>query len=345
MEKKTMKKYRIAVGICGPRVVYSNIIKAHSKEEAVEKYIQSSGIPCDDKQREILLSHTNEYESKPKAKKLIIEKVLMNNDGPGSWTGERNIEMTVKDGRNKVILAICDVGHDGLYWVVRDSVISLLHEKEEIPAELIIEHYETGEDDLFEGERDMKKSAYYKAFLYMHSILVFADRVPEGETEEYTSDYGEDVNSMELEPLEPEDISIDGNPGIDVFDVRCGECSDEMNAAYIAEAEVDDDKCRRLFLSVSWVSEVPDELCCEKNKESIFDLMMDQSEENLAKLAEIRAKGKVYPSYKNAFRTKYSEVYEMLAEKMSEMLRENGMIEWDDYDEDVKLPEWYIPEE
>ena len=31
MEKKTMKKYRIAVGICGPRVVYSNIIKAHSK--------------------------------------------------------------------------------------------------------------------------------------------------------------------------------------------------------------------------------------------------------------------------------------------------------------------------
>lgn len=37
--KKKLKKYRMAVGICGPTVLYSNIIRAYSAEEAARLYL------------------------------------------------------------------------------------------------------------------------------------------------------------------------------------------------------------------------------------------------------------------------------------------------------------------
>lgn len=45
MEDKTMarqklKRYRMATGICGPTVLYTNIIKAYSPEEAARKYLE-----------------------------------------------------------------------------------------------------------------------------------------------------------------------------------------------------------------------------------------------------------------------------------------------------------------
>lgn len=38
--REAMKKWKIAVGVCGGRVLYTNIIKAHSPEEAAKKYLE-----------------------------------------------------------------------------------------------------------------------------------------------------------------------------------------------------------------------------------------------------------------------------------------------------------------
>lgn len=64
MARVAMKKYKIAVGICGPTVLYSNVIKAHSKEEAVEKFISESEGQYSAADRETLLNHTREIESR-----------------------------------------------------------------------------------------------------------------------------------------------------------------------------------------------------------------------------------------------------------------------------------------
>ena len=41
-EKKKLKKYRMAVGICGPTVLYTNIIRAYSSEEAARFYLDEN---------------------------------------------------------------------------------------------------------------------------------------------------------------------------------------------------------------------------------------------------------------------------------------------------------------
>ena len=40
MARQKLKKYRMAVGICGPTVLYTNIIKAYSPEDAARKYLE-----------------------------------------------------------------------------------------------------------------------------------------------------------------------------------------------------------------------------------------------------------------------------------------------------------------
>lgn len=40
MEKKRLKKFKMAVGLCGPRVLYTNIYKAYTVEEAAKMYFE-----------------------------------------------------------------------------------------------------------------------------------------------------------------------------------------------------------------------------------------------------------------------------------------------------------------
>ncbi len=40
--RKKLKKYKMAVGICGPTVLYTNIIKAYSAEEAAKLYLDEN---------------------------------------------------------------------------------------------------------------------------------------------------------------------------------------------------------------------------------------------------------------------------------------------------------------
>lgn len=40
MARQKLKKYRMAVGICGPTVLYTNIINAYSPEDAARKYLE-----------------------------------------------------------------------------------------------------------------------------------------------------------------------------------------------------------------------------------------------------------------------------------------------------------------
>ena len=60
MAKTAMKKYTITLGACGPTIIRSNVIKAHSKEEAVEKYISETGGEYTDAMKAALLSRTHE---------------------------------------------------------------------------------------------------------------------------------------------------------------------------------------------------------------------------------------------------------------------------------------------
>ena len=61
-----MKKYKIALGICGPHVLYSNVIRAHDEREAVMKYMQSSGEPVTKEVVAKLLKKTVEHIPKPR---------------------------------------------------------------------------------------------------------------------------------------------------------------------------------------------------------------------------------------------------------------------------------------
>ena len=66
-ERKKLKKYRMAVGICGPTVLYTNIIRAYSAEEAARKYLSEDedGTVPDEKVREIADRMHEIEEEKP----------------------------------------------------------------------------------------------------------------------------------------------------------------------------------------------------------------------------------------------------------------------------------------
>lgn len=68
MAREAMKKYKIAVGICGPTILYSNIIKAHSEEEAVEKFIADSEGQYSESDKGTLLRHTHEIVARKPAR-------------------------------------------------------------------------------------------------------------------------------------------------------------------------------------------------------------------------------------------------------------------------------------
>ena len=59
----SMKKYKIALGACGPQILCTNIIKAHSAEEAVRKYLEETKSEVTDAKVKHLLSSTYEYVS------------------------------------------------------------------------------------------------------------------------------------------------------------------------------------------------------------------------------------------------------------------------------------------
>ena len=64
MTKEPMRKWKIAVGICGPTILYSNVIKAKSAEEAVDKYIADSEGKYTISSKETLLQHVHEIEKR-----------------------------------------------------------------------------------------------------------------------------------------------------------------------------------------------------------------------------------------------------------------------------------------
>ncbi len=63
MTKKVMKKYKIAVGICGPTILYSSVIKAQNREEAVERFIADSEGQYSTADKETLLQHIHEIDN------------------------------------------------------------------------------------------------------------------------------------------------------------------------------------------------------------------------------------------------------------------------------------------
>lgn len=63
-----MKKYKIALGICGPHVLYSNVIRARDERDAVVRYLTGEGEAVTDESVEKLLKRTFEHIPKPRKK-------------------------------------------------------------------------------------------------------------------------------------------------------------------------------------------------------------------------------------------------------------------------------------
>ena len=63
-----MKKYRIALGICGPHVLYTNVIRAYDERDAAERYLRSEGKDPTEEEIGALLRHVVVHVPKPRKK-------------------------------------------------------------------------------------------------------------------------------------------------------------------------------------------------------------------------------------------------------------------------------------
>lgn len=130
---------------------------------------------------------------------------------------------------------------------------------------------------------------------------------------------------------------------IHVLSIQCDEGEVAFEEAYTAEAVVAE-MGTITYLEASWISEVPEEISFEKNNESIHQYMVDASNEDIDRLIQIRESGHIYTTVKNAYRSKYGEVFTELAKEISKKLEEEGYFE-EFWEEDEKLPSWYQPKE
>ena len=64
-----MKKWKICVGICGPTLLWMNVIKANSEEEAVRKYLTERDGEVKQSELEDLIKHCYEHIPEPRTKK------------------------------------------------------------------------------------------------------------------------------------------------------------------------------------------------------------------------------------------------------------------------------------
>lgn len=66
------KKYKIAVGLCPPDIIYTNIIKANDEREAVLKFFKEMGKEPTEQEIEDMIRHTIEHTPKPRKKKESV---------------------------------------------------------------------------------------------------------------------------------------------------------------------------------------------------------------------------------------------------------------------------------
>ena len=69
-----MKKYRIALGVCGPNVLYTNVIRAYDERDAVERFLRSEGNDPTEEEIGKLLGRVVEHVPKPRKKKVAEER-------------------------------------------------------------------------------------------------------------------------------------------------------------------------------------------------------------------------------------------------------------------------------
>ena len=98
MERKKLKKYKMAVGICGPTVLYTNIYKAYTVEEAVQMYFRELGkTPTDKEYDEALIKMREIVEEKPLESYLDSQMEELN-------VGDEVLAIVKKDGSRSVIV-------------------------------------------------------------------------------------------------------------------------------------------------------------------------------------------------------------------------------------------------
>ena len=67
--KKTMNKYKIVVGLCGPHLLKTNVINAHDEREAVIKYLKSIDEEPTEEAISKHINHVVVHTPKPRKKK------------------------------------------------------------------------------------------------------------------------------------------------------------------------------------------------------------------------------------------------------------------------------------
>lgn len=65
-----MKKWKICVGICGPTLLWTNVIKANSEEEAVRKYLTERDGEVKQSELDDLIKHCYEHIPQKRATKV-----------------------------------------------------------------------------------------------------------------------------------------------------------------------------------------------------------------------------------------------------------------------------------
>ncbi len=278
----------------------------------------------------------------------IIKNVTLASDGPDSWTGERYVELELDCDGKTVFVSVSDIGEDAIYLITRQPVLEYLRQFEEIPEDLIIEKYETGNADMFEDEGEMAESEYYNAFLYMHTLVDIAGDVEKEDTLEYTVNNGDDVDKMNLPQLAAgtpyEDMcwKEKGSDEYDIQSMKIDESTDMFMTAYSAEACIMIQETP-VYLEASWASEAPEGISCEYNFESIHNDMIDAENADMEKIDRIRSEGKIYDDLEDAFSSQYGKVFRMLVDEIVEKLAEEGYFE--EYWDEDEYPDWYRPTE
>lgn len=156
---------------------------------------------------------------------MIVKRVRFNNSNMYSWIGQTDAEVEVEFNGKMVYLIASAITESTAFYASTESLFDEISKDEcaEFDKSSVFEEYETGTADEFEGEDLMKRSDYYKGFLYLNQLIELQhEDFNEPEVYEYTEDCGEDIEQMDLLGLKetfqakyPEDLFLSVSKKLD----------------------------------------------------------------------------------------------------------------------------------
>ena len=117
-----------------------------------------------------------------------------------------------------------------------------------------------------------------------------------------------------------------------IVSLKCDESKNDWIGAVSAEAViVEDGADKPIYLEAGWIDEVPENVQCEQNKQSVHDAMIFAVDTDIKKL---RKGGKIFKSYESACKSKYGDVFPVLKQMIIAILHNQNIDSLDDNDEE-----------